>query len=335
MAIDPTSERGRRLGQHVRILEITIGLKSTNVVVDDLADLLERTPRLYELVLRIRGVHQFDTNTIQRLTHLATHSTVEGSSPLRVRALTILSCGIQSPIVYQLLKIWPSVEFLYIGVELAAPPPKWSPAFHLYQLTLMRTPRQSILSWLLSSSTESLQIVSFRDAPGRDFDSILDTIGPRLRSLRLMNYSLRAAAVLMKCTRLEEFVILQLSTLFALDDLPPTIKHLKCRNMPSEDQSIGSVIHAIGRLPRLRVVTCATQASADERFPDLRNLCASRSIELILDELSLWMVSTAMLDQCSALVSVLILTPFKQREDPVYVDQFPRTKSIANFALMN
>ena len=199
----------------------------------------------------------------------------------------------------------------------------------------MRTPRHSILSWLLSSSTESLQIVSFRDAPGRDFDSILDTIGPRLRSLRLMNYSLRAAAVLKKCTRLEEFVILQLSTLFALDDLPPTIKHLKCRNMPSEDQSIGSVIHAIGRLPRLRVVTCATQASADERFPDLRDLCASRSIELILDELSLWMVSTAMLDQCSALVSFLILTPFKQREDSVYVDQFPRTKSTANFALMN
>ncbi|KAH9891679.1 hypothetical protein C8Q73DRAFT_700339 [Cubamyces lactineus] len=311
-AIDPASERGRLLGQHVRILEVAVASKTTFDVDDaDLAELLNRTPRLYELALRARGIHQFSPSTIERLTQLATHSTAEGSPALRVRALTILSCGIQSPIVYQLLEIWPSIEFLYIGNELAAPPPKWSPAFRLYQLTLMRTPRHSILSWLLSSSTDSLRIASFRDAPGRDLDAILDVIGPRLRSLRMMNYSLRAAAVLRKCTRLEEFAIVQLSTLFALDGLPPTIKHLKCRNLPSEDQSLRSIIRAIGSLPELRVVTCDPQASADETFPELKDLCASRGVELILDEMPWWI-----------------------REDPVYVNRFPRTKSVANFALM-
>ncbi|KAI0335864.1 hypothetical protein GY45DRAFT_709476 [Cubamyces sp. BRFM 1775] len=313
MATDPASERGRLLGRHVRILEISIGQQTPFDIGElDLVELLHRTPRLYELALRSKGVHQFDPSTTQRLTHLATHSTAEGISPLRVRALTILSCGIQSPIVYQLLEIWPSVEFLYIGVELAAPPPKWSPTFRLYQLTLMRTPRHSILSWLLSSSIESLEIASFRDAPGRDLDPILDDIGPRLRSLWMMNYSPRATKVLKKCTRLEEFSILQLSTLFALDDLPPTIKHLKCRNLPSEDQSLHSIIHAIRSLPGLRVVTCDSQATEDERYTELRDLCASRGIELMLDETPLWV-----------------------REDPVYVNQFPRTKSITNFALMN
>ncbi|KAI0372196.1 hypothetical protein BV20DRAFT_103597 [Pilatotrama ljubarskyi] len=305
-ATNPSTERGRTLGQHIRVLEIFVGEKSGLDLDDaDLVDILGRTPRLYELALRVAGIHQFSVHTMENLMRLAAAS-------LRIRALTLLSCGIQSPILYQLLQVWPSIEFLFIGVEIAAPPPKWSPTFRLYQLTLMRTPRYSILSWLLSTSNDSLRIISFRDAPGREVDPLLEAVGPRLRSLRLMNYSLRVAKVLEYCPNLEEFVIVQLSTLFKLDNLPRTLEHLSCRNLPSEDQSLDSVIDAIANLPRLRIVTCASQAAADLKITELGHLCGSKGIELVLDE-----------------------TPFWVREDPVYVDRFPRTKLVANFALMN
>ncbi|EJF63447.1 hypothetical protein BD309DRAFT_858267 [Dichomitus squalens] len=232
--------------------------------------------------------------------------------PLRIRALSLLSCGIQSPILYQLLSIWPGIEFLFIGVEIAAPPPKWPATFELYQLTLMRTPRLYILSWLLSASKHSLRIVSFRDAPGRELDPLLDEVGPRLRSLRLMNYSLRATKVLERCPNLEEFVLVQLSTLFGLENLPKTLEHLSCRNLPSEPQSLSSVIRAVGSLPQLKVVTCDRMARSDERFEELERLCGEKGVELFVDE-----------------------TPFWVRDDPVRVNRFPKRKSVANFAHMN
>lgn len=292
------TEYGRMLGGHVRVLELFIGDK-TGLDLDDtdLADILSRTPKLYELVLRVTGIHEFAMGTMEKLRTLAG---VDGGlhpihTPLRLRALSLLSCGIQSPILYQLLSVWSSIEFLFIGVEIAAPPPRSQPhpTFKLYQLTLMRTPRLYILSWLLSASMDSLRIVSFRDAPGCELDPILDAVGPRLRSLRLMNNSVRTPKVLERCPNLEEFVLVQLSTLFGLEGLPGTLEHLSCRNLPDEPQSLGSVIDAVGVLPRLRVVTCDKRARLDERFGELEGLCAGKGVELLVDETPFWVVSAA------------------------------------------
>lgn len=334
-ATDPETEHGRLLGQHVRVLEVYVGEKSGADLDDaDLADILSRTPRLHELALQVAAVYRFSLQAMEDLTHLATngytsrHDPSLTPIPLRVRSLAILSCGIQSPILYQLLQIWPCVEFLYLGVEVAAPPPKWTPTFRLYQLTLMRMPRFAILSWLLSSSAESLRIASFRDAPGREVDPLLEEIGPRLRSLRLMNYNLRATAILKHCPNLEELVIVQLSTLFKLDNLPRGLEHLSCRNLPAEDQSLGLVIQAVGELSRLRVVTCAAGAAQDERFGELLELCESKKVELCVDQVPFWVVRGAHHPRNRKLTC-------SQREDSVYVDRFPRSKAVANFALMN
>lgn len=289
-------EHGHTLGGHVRVLELFIGDKAGLDLDDtDLADILSRTPRLYELVLRVTGIHEFGMGTIEKLCALASLNTGPAHIPLRIRALSLLSCGIQSPILYQLLSVWSSIEFLLIGVEIAAPPPRSQPqpAFKLYQLTLMRTPRLHILSWLLSASMDSLRIVSFRDAPGRELDPILDAIGPRLRSLRLMNNSVRTPKVLERCPNLEEFVLVQLSTLFGLEGLPATLEHLSCRNLPDEPQSLESVIEAVGVLPRLRVVTCDKRARLDERFGELEGLCAGKGVKLFVDETPFWVVSAA------------------------------------------
>ncbi|RDX42489.1 hypothetical protein OH76DRAFT_1411072, partial [Lentinus brumalis] len=318
-ATDPRSERGRTIAGHIRVLEVFLGDKAGLDLDDaDLADIIERTPRLYELVLRVTGIHQFTDGAMQKLGSLASAGTqvqtaegVEAVGPVRLRALTILSCGIQSPILFQLLSIWPTVKFLHIGVEIAPPAPHWRPTFKLYQLTLMRTPRIHIMHWLLSSSMDSLRILSFRDLPGKDFDPLLEQLGLKLRSLRLMNYNLRAASVIKQCPNLEELIIVQLSPFMKLGNLPQTLEHLSCRNLPAEDQSLGSVVEAVDGLPKLRVVTCDRRAREDEQFGDLERLCTSKRIELFIDE-----------------------TPFWVREDPVYVERFPRSKSVANFALM-
>ncbi|KAI8969613.1 hypothetical protein BD414DRAFT_502878 [Trametes punicea] len=96
----------------------------------------------------------------------------------------------------------------YIGVGIVRPPLEWTPRFRLYQVRLMRTPRFSMLSWLRSTSMENLKTISFRDGPGRDLNPLMGAIGPGLRSLRLMSYSLHASAILAYCTKMEEFEIL-------------------------------------------------------------------------------------------------------------------------------
>ncbi|OSD07187.1 hypothetical protein PYCCODRAFT_1473793 [Trametes coccinea BRFM310] len=336
-ATNPSTEHGRALGEHVRIMEVYIGEKSGHDLDDsDLADLLGRTPRLYELILRVTGVHQFLYGTMERLAQLAaghstpSMSTSEEVEPLRIRALTLLSCGIQSPVLYQLLEVWPSIQFLYLGFELAAPPPKWTPAFHLYELSLVRTPRLSVLQWLLSSSSDSVQILSFRDSPGRDVDPLLREIGPRLRSLRLMDCT-RRSAILPYCPNLEEFATVQLPGHLKLENLPPTLEHLSYKRLYADTQLLECVIDVLDTLPRLRALTCASQATADERFGELQRLCNSRGVRIILDEMPVWVMGARIVciegtaEQC-----------FLQREDPVPVVRFPRRKkSMSNFALMN
>ena len=301
LATDPRTERGRTLAGHVRILEMLVGDKAGSDLDDtDLVSILNRTPRLYELVLRVTGIHQFNGTTMDKLMKLAkpgqghdnTTTEEHAGTPVRIRALTLLACGVQSPILYQLLSVWPTIEFLHIGVEIAAPIPQWLPKCRLYQLTLMRTPRLAIMSWLLSSSMDALRIISFRDAPGRELDPLFERFGPRLRSLRLMNYSLRAASVLKQCPNLEEFVLVQLSNLFKLDNLPQSLEHLSCRNLPSEDQSLGSVIEAVDRLPRLKAVTCDKRARDEAQFEELERLCAIKGLELFVDETPFWVVSS-------------------------------------------
>ena len=106
-----------------------------------------------------------------------------------------------------------------------------------------------------------------------------------------MNFSLCATKVLERCPRLEEFVLVQLSTLFGLESLPSTVEHLSCRNLPSEPQTLECVIDAVGVLPRLRVVTCDQRARSDRQFGELERLCGEKGVVLYVDETPFWVVS--------------------------------------------
>ncbi|OBZ71495.1 hypothetical protein A0H81_08420 [Grifola frondosa] len=285
LATDPASEHGHRLGSYVRTLVVDIRPDEAAFkphTATDFVQVVSHCPRLYEVVLRMLGVHDFDEKTMNELRCL-THR----SRPISIRALSLLTCGVQSPILYQLLEVWPTVEFLRLGTEIAASPPSRPANFKLYELTLFRTPAQEILEWLLSASETSLEIVHFRDLPGPESNGMLAIHGPRLRSLRLMHYSLRAAAIIRYCPNLEELILFQLSTYLELAHLPASLEHLSFPNLtwPSF-ASLDSVVRAIDTLPRLRIVTCdPTAAIHPGYFSALQNKCQDRNIELLANTL--------------------------------------------------
>ncbi|KAI0917284.1 hypothetical protein AcW1_007487 [Taiwanofungus camphoratus] len=309
LGTDPSSERGRMLGSCVRTVDMFVGIFQDMLpTISDFIAVLSRCSRLYELVLRISGVHEFDDETLYRLRQLA-----DGPTPSSIRALSLMRCGVQSPILYQLLGVWPTIQFLQLGVEINATPPSQPANLRLYELILHRTPSHEIVRWLLSASETSLQIVDSRDVPGTEFDDLFDVHGPRLRSLRLMRYGSRAAAVIRRCPNLEELVLFQLSTFLRLVGLPQTLEHLSFRNFGlSANRSLQSVLAAIDALPRLRIVTCDPDTAQHVDFPALQFKCRQRGIELATDALPIWIT-----------------------DDPIHACRLPRRKSVSNFQLMN
>ncbi|KAG2120533.1 uncharacterized protein F5147DRAFT_2690 [Suillus discolor] len=316
--------RGKALGECVRILEISIGETSKGgCSADDFVILLQACPQLYELALSITGLHEFEEEILKKL----------GDVGRKLKALTLVQCGLQSPILFQLLKIWNNIQFLKIEKEIAAWP--WrtptTPVLRmntdadelahrpgaevcLYELALSRFPTPDVLTWLLESSTDSLRILELRDIPGPTHRSILSLHAPRLRSLRLGYYNIYSAALLRMCTALEELVIYHVPTHFPLaPDLPPTIEHLSFRN-PNHvyRNTLQPIIEAVDALPSLKVLTCdknAEQLVGD--YEILKAKCRMKGAEVVVSDIPFWVY-----------------------EDPVKVHRFPRTRSVSNFDAM-
>lgn len=291
-AIDPYSERGKFLGSCVRAVDLQVSERTVGgCSVPDFLFIVESCPRLYDINLST-DVHRFDDATMDTLRKISNDKT-RGT----VRALG-LRCGVQSPTLYQLLDVWPTIRFLRLGAELAALPPHQPATVQLYELVLFRLPTHGPLTWLLSNSTQSLEIVDFREIPSKLMDPLLESIGPRLRSLRLMRYNVRAAAVIKSFSNLEELVLYQLSSFLGLDNLPNTLQHLSFRNFPwSTCPSLQSVIRAVDTLPRLRVVSCDPDTLEHPDFPLLRRKCQGKGIDLRTDAPPIYSVSMVMLQR--------------------------------------
>ena len=284
---DIPAERASRIGTFVRRLNINVRSHG-NVQLNGFIELLGKCPNLYELVLAIE-VHELDAKTMDNLAH--------PPSPTRIVALNLRSCGTQSPILFQLLSLWPSIEFLRLGTEIAARHPPTPPTFKLYELTLLRNLRIATLEWLLSASEGHLRILEFRDPPGREIDPIFNIHGPHLQSLRLFRHSGHANSMVQKCVGLKELVLFQISHLFRLDNLPKSLEHFGFRNFIwGEIRSYAPVIRVIEQLPNLKLVTCDEHTRKHQDFPKLAETCEERGIELSTEAppslvVSAWVVS--------------------------------------------
>jgi len=213
-AIRPT-DRGKILGSYVRKLDITLDdsrdvVQATSNYQHQFALLLSWCPRLYELLL-LSFIHELDDTTIRELQHIA--------NTVKLRALNLMLSGVQSPILYQLISVWPGIQYLTINSEIAASPPPQLPTIQLQELRLTRNPSLECLEWLFSIPQTSLKILDIRDVPGRQMVDVVAKYAPHLRSLRILCYNKDFANILRLCTQLEELVIIHMSCVIPLKDL--------------------------------------------------------------------------------------------------------------------
>ncbi|TCD70144.1 hypothetical protein EIP91_004614 [Steccherinum ochraceum] len=284
-------EHTKSLATSIRCLELDPTTSSKENAEAVLISVFTHCKSLYELILHVDKLHDLNTDAVEKLYQLARRPDVR---PLR--ALRLSSFGTQSPLVYQLIHIWPTIQFLRLGQELNAPHPRFlSPLIQLYELTLFRVPTRNVtaIEWLLSNSIGHLRILHLRDEPGRAYNDLFQVHGPNLESLRLYNHSKRTSTILKMCPNLKEFAITLLSSFLPLDGLPESLEHLSFRNYEwGGNDSLFPIIHAVELLPKLRVVSCDANASQHRDWESLKRKCEQRGVELRMDAMPIYVVST-------------------------------------------
>ncbi|KAK0221664.1 hypothetical protein IW262DRAFT_919331 [Armillaria fumosa] len=289
----PICVRPIRLFDDIRILDIIL----TSEFVPDLAFLLTNCTRLYELGLTARGVF-----------------TLPPSVPsANIRALRLVECSVQSPILYDLLALFPTVRFLTIGTEVVAPPPSAAaPAPALYELALKRSLCADILTWILANSLGSLRILELMDLPSADMKDVLGTHGPYIHSLRIFRFSHTAASILRSCVNLKEFVLSSLPVMGPpLVKLPESIEHFSLTNTLATPTDWSPFVPLITLLP-LKTFTCDKGSRSQPGFDTIERLCRTRGVALFADASNWW-----------------------PNENPIVVSSFPRGRSTDHFSLMN
>ncbi|KAH7882596.1 hypothetical protein F5I97DRAFT_287075 [Phlebopus sp. FC_14] len=104
--------RGQSLGKCVRTLEMSIAhsMKQSCSPLH-LVDVLRACPSVYELVLKAYGISKFDQASLEKLR----------DAGKGLKALHLVFCTMTSSILFQLLNIWPSIQFLKICVDIGVP----------------------------------------------------------------------------------------------------------------------------------------------------------------------------------------------------------------------
>ncbi|KAK0464298.1 uncharacterized protein EV420DRAFT_1036181, partial [Desarmillaria tabescens] len=290
----PASVRPVRLFDHIRILDMILTPDS----IPDLVFLLAHCPRLYELGLSVRGVFTLPPSVVTA----------------NIRALRLVECSVQSPILYDLLALFPGVRFLSIGTEIVAPPPPTaSPAPRLYELALKRSLGTDILTWILANSSGSLRILELMDLPSVGMRDVLLPHGPSIHSLRIFRFSNTAASILRYCVNLKEFVLSSLPVMGPrLADLPKSIEHFSLTNSHASTTDWNPFVLLLPQLPALKTFTCDKSSKSQHGFGAIKLICNNRHINLLADASNWW-----------------------PNEDPVPVPSFPRGRSPDNFPLMS
>jgi hypothetical protein len=218
-----------------------------------------------------------------------------------LRGLYLAKCGRQSPILYQLISLWPGIQFLRLGGRIYTPPPSQPLSIQLHELVLSYAEHLplNMLDWLLSNSKTTLQVLEFWDEPGPQMKSLVARHGEHLHCLRLPCFNKAAAEVVGLCPKLKELalVVYHSTALTRLGDLPSSIEHFAFKNMAKRTLH-RPVLNIINTLPNLRVVTCYQDSWQHADFSALQGACDIRSVVLRLDRTHLRLVSHLILFQC-------------------------------------
>lgn len=279
------------LGSYIRALDLSITTRrgslgsfvpqaTSALSPDEFVSAVEFCPHLYHLSLNINAMHSFDADAVERLSSLS----------LTIRALDVSFGSVTSPVVYQLLAIWPSIQSLRLRTEMIAPLPSVRPDFSLYELSLHRSVRRGVLEWLIPppdapypSHRTPLRILDFWDTPNEDSRDIIFAHATNVRSLRLTYPP--PAGFMDSFNGIQEFVLRTTPDLLPLRPLPSSIEHLHFHNFssPSFAHSLVHTTSCIRSLPNVTLVTVNKPIAEREDFGNLVRVCEDRGIEIRVD----------------------------------------------------
>lgn len=271
-AIHPSTERGnlKVLGSYVRVnLDRIFNFTDGTLDMRGFTLLLSWCPRLYELSLYVFDILRFNEVEMAELQFIA--------NTVKLRALRLLRFGIQCTIAYQLISVWPTIQYFTAGSGIATPPPL-PLSIRLRELNFCRTSmRPRCLEWFLSGSETSLRILKFRDTPGQLMKRFLAKHTPYLKSLRMQRYDKDSADILRLCTRLEELVLFQLPIFIEVNDLPLTIEHF---SFYFRATTCHPLIALVTTLPNLQAIKCDKDVEQYPDFAAIRSVCDAKHVQL-------------------------------------------------------
>ena len=255
--------------------------------IPDLLLLLAHTPRLQYLTLVSYSTEEiiglFEPHILDWLSTLV----------LPVEVLSI--CGGRNTYVYDLVGIWPTIRALHAFTDDNdnGPPPKRA-NIRLRELKLFGSNDAlvtAIIEWSLPppppNEPSILRFLSLDKIP-EEARAVLSVHGPSVSTLTLECQPHFEIASLF--TNLEELILMTPSWSNPLPALPKTLKHLRLAYGPVDaDMSQNNVVDAFAQvvptLPDLRIISIDKGFTANMHYPDLRGVCETHKVEIVLTSL--------------------------------------------------
>ncbi|KAI0249995.1 hypothetical protein BJV78DRAFT_626326 [Lactifluus subvellereus] len=199
-----------------------------------------------------------------------------------------------SPLVYDLVRVWPTIKALRVDTNCGKPVPQ-RPNLRLRELRLPITSMASVIEWFLPPppplDRSNLHILELYEIP-EDGRAILSPHGPNVSSLTLTRQPVFALADLF--TNLEELVIKGPFWSRPLPTLPKTLKHLRLQvHAFMSDSVIPAIAEGLSGLPNLRMLSIEEALTPDKYYPTLREACKRHRVKILVNPVDSSVMGTA------------------------------------------
>jgi hypothetical protein len=248
-----------------------------HVRIPDFFFSLAHTPQLRYLNL---SVHWAEQNICPFEPHIKAWLS---SIALPIEALDMDVRHLRSSFVYDLVGIWPTIQALRLSTieNIGLLPEK--PSIRLRELRLPHIYSVLVIKWLLPppppNEQSSLRFLELEDIT-EEARAVLSVHGHSVSTLTLVEQPSFEFAHLF--TMLEELVIKSPFWWTPLPEFPRTLKHIMLDRDYVSARVTTLVAQMIPILPDLRAISIEEKVTADEKYPDLQEVCKAHRVEILV-----------------------------------------------------
>lgn len=297
------------IGSYVRCIKLSVGLeqkshKNGAYSSSEFLQIITMFPRLYEIY-----IHAATPATDHDLVTTLDNHALAPLPP--IKSLKFTSVKRSSLLLYRLLALWPSIEFLSFDQEnflQVASPPQETPSFRLKQLEYQSPPPLEVLEWLVPN--ESLQILHLKQSsPGlgqeskRRSEAFVALQGPSLRSLRVSSMDVLSPITFTLCSNLEELDVTHMTMELqdqVIQSLPKTIYHLRVRDTTFVGGALRSLIRVLPNLRRLTLPKKLKWLTGNRRehLVEFQRECVECDVSVVYETFWKYVVRSSLSNMC-------------------------------------